>query len=440
MPHIAFVPLTGLRIREAEMLELGMTLPGLKQRATALAELPALGLLTLAGMTPEHWTQSYHELSGDADALIEDIAETQPTLVAVSALTASIDEAYRYCDALSKRDIRTVIGGLHATVRADEAARHADAVVVGEGEPVWHDVLADAQAGEMQPRYKGDKPFDLSNAPIPRFDLLNGSLNGGRRPRWTLQTERGCPFACDFCGASRLLGSFREKPVVNVARELAAMRVVDAEPWLELADDNTFADRRDYESLLAALGESGARYFTEVDWRVGERPELLSELAASGCVQVLLGIESLSFRYPGMGAKATEIDRMMDAVRAIQAVGIVANGCFIVGADGETHASLDRLAAFINDSPWAEVQLTLQTPFPGTPLYDRLSRDHRLLQPRDWSAYTLFDVTYEPDRLTVTELEAGFRRVLRTVFSPAAAAQRSRLRRDVWRRNPRFRS
>jgi radical SAM superfamily enzyme YgiQ (UPF0313 family) len=288
----------------------------------------------------------------------------------------------------------------------------------------------------LQRRYHAAAAFDLALAPVPRFELLGS----GRRPRWTLQTERGCPLACDFCGASRLLGSFREKPVANVTRELQAMNQVDAEPWLELADDNTFADRRDSEQLLSALGASGARYFTEVDWRIGERPELLRDLAASGCVQVLLGIESLSFRYPGMGAKSAEIERIMDAVRAIQAVGIVANGCFIVGAEGETHQSMDRLASFINASELAEVQLTLQTPFPGTQLHRRLQHEKRLLEPRDWSSYTLFDVTYQPDQLTPHELEQGFRRVLQTVFSQEAADRRSRLRRNIWKSNPRFRS
>jgi radical SAM superfamily enzyme YgiQ (UPF0313 family) len=436
MPHVAFVPFTGLRIREAEMLELGMSLPGLRQRAAALAELPALGLLTLAGMTPDDWTQSYHEAKGDTAALVDQVADQQPTLVAVSALTASIQDAYDFCDRLRERGLVVVIGGLHATVCPEEVQRHADAVVVGEGEPVWHDVLNDAEAGQLQRRYHAAAAFDLALAPVPRFELLGS----GRRPRWTLQTERGCPLACDFCGASRLLGSFREKPVANVTRELQAMNQVDAEPWLELADDNTFADRRDSEQLLSALGASGARYFTEVDWRIGERPELLRDLAASGCVQVLLGIESLSFRYPGMGAKAAEIERIMDAVRAIQAVGIVANGCFIVGAEGETHQSMDRLASFINASELAEVQLTLQTPFPGTQLHRRLQHEKRLLEPRDWSSYTLFDVTYQPDQLTPHELEQGFRRVLQTVFSQEAADRRSRLRRNIWKSNPRFRS
>ncbi|MBT4867511.1 MAG: B12-binding domain-containing radical SAM protein [Planctomycetaceae bacterium] len=327
-----------------------------------------------------------------------------------------------------------VIGGLHATVCADEAARHCDAVVVGEGESVWDEVLKDAQSQSLRQIYRSASDFDLTHSPMPRFDLLSGRAI----PRWTLQTERGCPFACDFCGASRLLGSFREKPIVRIRAELAEISRFSRRPWIELADDNTFAGGGDANELLAALGEANVRYFTEADWRVGERPEILRHLAASGCVQLLVGIESLVFRYPGMGAKQAELKRIMDAVCAIQDAGVVVNGCFIVGADGETNASLDRLIEFILASPLAEVQITLQTPFPGTSLYQRMKQTGRLIEDRGWSYYTLFDVTYRPQPMTAEQLQRGFHRVIGAVFATAAAERRSVLRKEIWRRNPRF--
>lgn len=113
---------------------------------------------------------------------------------------------------------------------------------------------------------------------------------------------------------------------------------------------------------------------------------------------------------------------------------MVVNACFIVGAEGETRASLDRLASFIEKSDFGEVQLTLQTPFPGTKLFDRLEKEGRLLTNRDWSHYTLFDVTFQPDILSVSELERGFRDVLSHVFSSEAAVRRKELRRQIWRR------
>jgi len=432
MPHVAFVPLGGFRVREPEMLELGMSLPGLRQRAGALAELPSLGLLTLAGMTPEDWTRSWHAAAKVDEELIEAICETSPDLVAISALTASIEEAYVCSDRLRRRGVKTALGGLHVTACPEEAAQRCDGVVVGEGEPVWLDLLADVRAGYLKPLYRaGERISSRGDAkwPTPQFELL-----GSHPPRFTLQTQRGCPFACDFCAASRLISPFREKPAARIAEELAAIRRISPRPLLELADDNTFAGGRDVEEFFDVLQRAGVRYFTEADWRIGERPEVLRRLAASGCLQVLVGLESRVFRYPGMGAKQAEWNRMLEAVSAIQEAGVAVNGCFIVGAEGETERSLEALTEFVLQSPLADVQITLQTPFPGTELYRRLKDSGRLLRDRGWSSYTLFDVTYQPDRLSVEELERGFRRVLKNIYSAVATERRNRLRKEIMSR------
>ena len=433
MPHVALVPFTGFRIREREMLELGMSLPGLRARAGAIAQLPALGLLTLAGLNPPSWTCSYHE-SGElsAEAVAEQMIELRPDLVAVSALTASIEEAYRFSGLVRRAGLRVVIGGLHATSCTEEAGLHADSVVAGEGEPVWARILDDVQRGSLQPIYRAGRPFNLADAPIPRFDLLGAAP----RPRFTVQTQRGCPLACEFCAASRLLGPMREKPTSNVAAELRAITTIDRRPVVELADDNTFAGRRAAGPLLETLAASRARYFTEVDWRIGERPDVLDGLAASGCVQVLVGLESLETSHRGMGPKSAPPSRMMDAVEAIQAAGVAVAGCFIVGGDGETEASLERLGAFLERAPMADVQLTLQTPFPGTTLYQKLSAQSRLLEDRGWSYHTLFDVTYRPAAMSVETLELRFRDLIQRVFGAEPTRRRAEIRRRVWAKNP----
>jgi len=429
MPHVSLVCLSGVRVRAVEVTSLGMLPPGLRDRAAAILALPPLGVLTLAGMVPDHWSLSLHEPASVSDAAVDRIVRERPTLVAISALTASILEAYELSRRLRAEGVRCVLGGLHVTACADEAQRHADAIVIGDGESAWPQVLRDAERGSLQPRYRAATPFDLSRSPRPRFDLVRG-----RRPRFTVQTSRGCPLACDFCGASRLLGPFRRKPVERLRDELDAIRAIDPRPFIELADDNTFAGGGPHHDLLAALAESGARWFTEADWRLGENSGVLSRLAASGCVQVLVGIESLVHAHGGMGAKRASIARIMDAVSAIQEAGVAVIGCFIVGSDGEDRASIDRLAAFLDIDPCADAQVTLQTPFPGTALRARLDRDGRLLPDRDWSQYTLFDVTYRPDRMTPEELQRATINLLRHAFGEPQAARRRAIRKGIWSR------
>ena len=412
------------------MLAFGMSLPGLRDRGEALRELPSLGLLTLAGMLSEEWTCSYHPSSSTKN-LVDDILATTPDVVAVSALTASVDEAYQLCDELRRAALPTVLGGLHATVLPLEAVQHADAVCVGDGESVWPKILVDVLSKSLRQHYKASRPFDLRMSPMPRFDLLPSHSV----PRWTIQTQRGCPWACEFCGASRLLGPARFKPAERVDRELEVLRGIDRTPWIELADDNTLAGRDDSMEFLSVIEKHSVRYFTESDWRIGENPALVKALASSGCVQVLVGIESLAFQYAGMGRKDAQLNRVMQAIDVIQDHGVVVNGCFIVGADGETNQSLDRLTSFISNSGLAEVQVTVQTPFPGTSLYSRLQNQNRLLD-RAWSHYNLFDVVYAPDILSVSELESGLRRVLAEVFGATENRKRRRLRHQIWRSHP----
>lgn len=415
-------------MREPEVLALGMSLPGLGERAQAVGSLPSLGLLTLAGMVPAGWTVSYHDAPRATDALLHEVMSTRPTVVGISALTASANEAYGFAAKLRSEGCSVVMGGLHATVCAEEAKGHVDAVVAGDGEPVWHEVLRDAEAGRLRGVYRADRPFDLSKSPQPRLELLGP----GKRPRYTVQTARGCPFACEFCGAQRLLGPYREKPVELVARELAAITSMRPKATIELADDNTFAGRGPYTSLLGALRDSGVRWFSECDWRIGERPEIVERLAESGCVQVLIGIEAFTHPYAGMGTKRAPEQRVMDAVACLQDAGVAVIGCFVVGADGDDVESVHALAEWLMDAPFADVQLTVQTPFPGTALRSRLEREGRILPDRGWEACTMFDVAYRPARMSAAELERAFRSAVSMVFAPEPATKRSAIRRRVW--------
>lgn len=433
MPHVCLVAMTGFRVADPALRELGLTLPGLQARGQAIAALPALGLLTLASHTPDNWTQSFHEAPAASEALGDELAARKPVLVAISALTASIEEAWALCAMLRARAIPTVMGGLHVTALPDESLAHCDAVVIGDGETAWPLVLHDAAGAGLKQRYRAAQ-FAMADARVPRWDLLPP----GKRRRYTLQTARGCPLACEFCAASRVLGPFREKPARCVRAELNALRGLDRAATLELADDNTFAGERDASELLQTLADSGMPWFTECDWRIGTRPELCREMAAAGCVNVLLGIESVATRYRGMGPKAAPLEAMFEAVRVIQDAGICVNACFVAGADGETPESLEKLADTIEACPAADVQLTLQTPFPGSALYARMQREGRLRKDRTWKHHTLFDLTFQPDQMTAAELEARFPQLLARIYSATESQRRAQLRRTIWRHGRSF--
>ncbi|MFH1920267.1 MAG: cobalamin-dependent protein [Planctomycetota bacterium] len=168
-------------------------------------------------------------------------------LVAVSSFSAQIQEAYELADRYRAESVPVVLGGLHVTALPEEAAGHCDAVVVGEGESVWREVLRDAELGNLEPYYRADGEFPLAEAPMPAFDLLDMP----KYNRLTLQASRGCPFQCQFCASSILLtGRYKQKPVDRVLAEVDRICELWQRPFLEFADDNAFVSKRYWKELL----------------------------------------------------------------------------------------------------------------------------------------------------------------------------------------------
>ncbi|WP_236860620.1 B12-binding domain-containing radical SAM protein [Candidatus Reidiella endopervernicosa] len=183
-----------------------------------------------------------------------------------------------------------ILGGLHVTACPDEAALHADAVVIGEGEPAWPLVMHDLKQGDLKSRYdaRGDT-FDMAQTPMPRFDLLDLE----RYNRITVQTSRGCPFDCEFCAASiRLSPKYRIKPVEKVIEEIRQIKSIWSKPFIEFADDNSFVNKCHSKALLRELSKENVRWFTESDLSIAKDDELLSLMRDSGCAQVLIGFEA----------------------------------------------------------------------------------------------------------------------------------------------------
>ncbi|USN98812.1 MAG: B12-binding domain-containing radical SAM protein [Phycisphaeraceae bacterium] len=435
--NIALVAMSGIRVCDEDLLRLGLTLPGFVERSKAIASLPSLGLLTLAGATPDTHHVDYIE--------VDQIDGADPTLasydlVAISTFTAQALEAYALADRIRQAGGRVVIGGPHVTVLPDEASQHADAVVLGDGEAAWPDLLADAEAGCLEPRY-GDARgrFDLAESPMPAFELLDID----RYNRLTVQTSRGCPFRCEFCAGSILFSpKYRQKPVERVLAEIDRIRDLWRRPFIEFADDNGLVNRAYWRRLLPELAGRRIKWFTETDVSIADDPEFLDLLASSGCAEVLVGLESpIEAGLPGLERRADwkhkRWETNLDAVQCIQAHGIRVNGCFIVGLDGQTPAVFDDIHDFALEAGLFDVQITLPTPFPGTPFYHRLKAAGRLTHDGQWGRCTLFDLNFVPTPMSSEELVAGFHDLARRLYSDEyTAMRRGRFAEAARRRRP----
>lgn len=409
--NIGLFAMSGIRVCDAELLRLGLTLPGFVERSKTIASLPSLGLLTLAGMTPARHSVHYAEVP-DVNLLAS--LPSGLDLAAISSYSAQIDEAYALAQRFKAIGVSTVIGGPHVTALPDEAAQHCDAVVIGEGEPLWLQVLGDAERGRLQQYYRADTDgYDLATAPMPAFELLDIS----KYNRLTVQTSRGCPHHCEFCASSVVLThKYKQKPVAKVLEEIGQILTIWQRPFIEFADDNSFVNHSYWKELLKPLQGKGLKWFAETDISVADDEELLDLMRETGCAQVLIGLESptksglqgLELRNDW---KFRKFPHYKEAIRTIQSHGITVNGCFVIGLDGHAADIFDQVFAFVKETELYEVQITIMTPFPGTPLYARLDRENRLLEPRNWKKCTLFDINFKPTSMSVQELHDGFTRL-----------------------------
>lgn len=424
---IGFLAMSGIRAHDEKLLALGLTLPGFVERSKTVASLPSLGLLDLAACTPAGHELTYFEAESDGS---EPRAVYACDLVAISTFSAQVFEAYAIADRLRAANVKVAIGGLHATVCPGEAFEHADYVIIGEGENVWPDVVSAAEAGESERIFWASDyaPVDINALPVPRYDLL------GDRPynRFTVQTSRGCPWRCEFCASSVMLGKpYRKRPVSAVIRDIEAIRRVRPQPFIEFADDNTFVDKKWGRELCRALEPLHVPWFTETDISVADDPELLELMRRSGCRQILVGLESpdeaavngLELRRNFKARRAADY---AEAIAEIQSHRITVNGCFVLGLDHHGPEIFQQVLDFVMDVNLFEVQITILTAFPGTPLYDRLQREGRILEEKRWDLCTLFDVNFMPARMSPQQLREGMYWLSERLYSEECTRRRKR--------------
>jgi len=234
---IGLFAMSGIRVCDTELFEMGLTLPGFVERSKIIASLPSLGLLTLAGMTPEKHHTEYIEVPDIKDLKkIPDYFD----LVCISSYSAQINEAYELAMRYREYNIPTVIGGPHVSVLPEEALKYCNSVVIGEGESCWLDLLDDAENNKLRPKYGSlDSEFDMTKSPMPAFELLDIS----KYNRLTVQTSRGCPHHCEFCANSIILSKkYKQKPMDKVLAEIDRIFSIWDNPFIEFADDNSFVN------------------------------------------------------------------------------------------------------------------------------------------------------------------------------------------------------
>jgi radical SAM superfamily enzyme YgiQ (UPF0313 family) len=369
-----------------------------------------LGMMTVMACTPRDGTKIDF-----VDEYVTPIDyEVDTDVVALSAKTSCVTYAYEVAERFRKKGKKVVLGGIHASLRPDEALRHVDCVVTGEAEVVWPEVVKDAIAGRMKDRYDASGFPPMANIPVPAWDK-------GKQSEYLfhqIQTTRGCPFRCRFCSVPDISGQeFRFKPVENVVAELRALPkskgpIAGAKP-LYIVDDNFISRTRYTKDLLRAmipLKKEGIipSWSAETTLNVASDEEMLDLFRDAGCSTLIIGFESVTeASLDAMDKPVNYCLTYQEAVDRIHARGMTIIGNFIVGFDTDTLGVFSQTLDFIQKTGILYPFFSILTPMPGTNLFDEYKASKRLDHEK-WELYDTRHVVFEPTNMRRDELMDGY--------------------------------
>jgi len=356
-----------------------------------------LTLTALAALTPPEIEVKITDENVESIDFEEDV-----DLVGVTGMVMHAPRAYEIAQRFRERGIPVVMGGPHASSVPLEAKEYADAVVIGEAENVWQELIEDHKKGCLKPFYRNDNFCSMERLPFPRLDLL-------RKDAYMtvncVQTTRGCPHQCDFCHVTHFFGkTYRCRPVEEVVEEVERL---DGE-FVVFIDDNIAGNRRYAKELFTQLKPLKKKWASQASMTLTRDPELLKLAAESGCVSLFMGVESLSTEnLKEVNKTFNRVSQFDEAMKAVHDHDIMVLAGFIFGLDHDDEGVFERTLRFCERNRIELPTFFILTPLPGTALFQRMESEGRLLH-KDWGQYNGATVVFKPRLMTEETLQRGF--------------------------------
>ncbi|MEI6043682.1 MAG: radical SAM protein [Chloroflexota bacterium] len=392
-----------------------------------------VSLTMIATLTPPHWeVQIIDERMGEEINYDEKV-----DLVGIAARTLHAPRAYEIAAEYRKRGVKVVLGGPHCSVLPNEAALKADALVLGEAEPIWGELIKDFEAGELKRYYKAPHLPELGNHPIPRYDLIK---THNYAPMLQLESSRGCPHACDYCSVPDLYGrAYRERPVEQIVEEILAFKETvfnatqaawpagasgPAKLHIAFVDDNIWPKRKRTRQLLEALIPLNVEWSSQASIVSLRDPEFLALAKESGCQLIGIGLESINPEsLLEVNKKVNHVEQFAETLHMIHAYGIGVQGYFMFGFDHDKSDGFEKTADFIIENHIEMPVFNICTPFPGTSYYNHLNSQGRIFN-RNWARYDGHNLVINMKGMTNEELKEGFLYINERVYNEEAINKR----------------
>jgi len=377
---------------------------------------PPLSLLVLGALTPPE-----HKVTLEDENVEPLHLNDQPDLVGITVKVDTAPRAAAIAAQYRRRGVSVVVGGIHPTVCPEDCARFADAVVIGEAETLWPQLLDDVGAGCLHPVYRNTSRVDIARVPGPRWDLLQSNRYLFTN---TLTIGRGCPWRCDFCyNSSRNIDAgYRMKPIAHILEEIQSLGT----QHVMFIDDNFIGDPEKIRRLLRKLMDRDLIWHAAVSTDIGRHDDILDMMGNSGCKSLFIGFETLNAANLVSAHKAqNRIEYYNSTIAKINQRGIMVNASMVFGFDGDDTTVFPATLDWLVYNRIASMTAHILTPYPGTRLYARLQAEGRIIDNR-LDHYNTAHVVFQPARMTACELEQGYRSIYNSFYSWE----------NIWRRWP----
>ncbi|OGL40367.1 MAG: hypothetical protein A3C43_05420 [Candidatus Schekmanbacteria bacterium RIFCSPHIGHO2_02_FULL_38_11] len=369
--------------------------------------LPRLALPQLAAITPDDFETTI------VDEYIEDIDfNADVDSVAITATTVQAPRAYQIAKEFIKRGKKTIMGGIHASLLPEESQKHVDSVVIGEAEGVWEEVLADLKHRNLKPVYLSRGHMDITHIPSPKLSKL--PLHKYKVDFKLVQTTRGCPHNCGYCSVTKFFGStYRHRSIEDVVRELEEIASED----IFFVDDNIAANPERAKALFKAITPLKKSWISQCCMHIAYNEELLELARESGCVNLMIGFESLSEgSLKSVNKSFNKVDDYFYVAEKLHSKGISVMGLMVFGFDYADETIFEKTVKFMDDAKIDFPCYWVLTPYPKTPLYQQLESEGRIFE-RDWSKYDCTHVVFKPKLMTSEVLENGYYYACKSSYS-----------------------
>jgi len=392
-----------------------------------------LNLAICAACVPEGW---------DVEIIDENVSESAhvPTAdgvnaVGIGAMTTQATRAYALADQYRNLGVPVIIGGIHPSAMPEEALRHATIVCRGDAEGTLPHALRDLAAGRAKSIYDWK---DYPDAPIatPRKDLLDPKDYLVFNP---IQTTRGCPHGCTFCTTPAIFGrKFRQRDIPDIVEEIRRAKAQFNTRVFIFSDDDVAGNHEWAIELFEALKPLQIRWASQCDILIATNDRLLAAMRDSGCIGLILGLESTkSPTLKEAGKRYASAEKYVEYIRKIQSYGISIWGSFIFGFDMDDWRDCMNVVRFAQRAGLCMSCYPILTPYPGTAIFEQFRREGRLLT-QDWDKYNGATVVFQPKKMTVNELRHAQMAAFHEFYTPASALRRLRIfpfKRNSWLAN-----